>query len=220
MKNPVLFMLLLASIMACKKSNNTTPEPQATPPSNTNNPTNNNPNDTVGKVKIFYSLQMNPVTVGYGLGCTGRDYVQDTNNVHIYHNNKQLHNHFVSMRTVPDGVGLNVLENGLISALAHTVTPLWANIGDSIVVVFDSLEINGTSAAQSERFQRTILKITKNGSIQYNFDTYQYGNWASILNPYYTTTGNSNRFLGTTKINTITQNWFIGGQFRLVYHIQ
>lgn len=218
MKKTFLILFTLTSFIACKKSNSTTPEPQAPTPNNPSNPATNNPNDTTGKVKIFYSLQTEPLTVGYN--CTGRDYIQDTTNVSIYHNNKKLHNHFVSVGTSPHALGLNILENGTISSLSHSVTPLWCNIGDSIVVVFDSLEINGTTAAQSERFQRTIVKITQNGSLQYNFDTYQYGNWASILDPYYQATGNSNRFLGTTKINTITQNWFIGGQFRLVYHIQ
>ena len=88
------------------------------------------------------------------------------------------------------------------------------------MLVFDSLEINGTTSAQTERFQRMQLTITKNGSTAYSFDTYQYGNWAVILNPYYTATGNANKFLGTTKINNITQSWFIGGQFRLVYKVQ
>ncbi len=219
MKQITLFLSALVILTACKKSSNA-PQPAQTTSTNSNPTTN--PNDTVGKVKIFYSLQMNPVTIGYGAGCSGRDYVQDTTNVRIYHNTTQLHNHFVNMRTVPDGIGLNVLENGPISTLPHPSTPLWCSIGDSIVLVFDSLEINGTSAAQTEHFERMQLIITKNGTTSYSFDTYQYGNWAAILDPYYQATGAANRFLGTTKhpVSDLTQNWFIGSQFRLVYHVQ
>jgi hypothetical protein len=216
MKKSFLPLLLLSILTACQKNNN--PAPQST--QYTSNNSNNNANDTIGKTKVFYSIQLSPLTIGYN--GTGRDYLQDTTNVRIYHNNKQLHNHFLSMGTSPNALGLNILENGTISSLSHSVTPLWCSTGDSIVVVFDSLEVNVTTAAQTERFQRTIVKITQNGSTTYNFDTYQYSNWASILNPYYTATGNSNRFLGTTihPTSALTQNWFIGGQFRLVYHIQ
>lgn len=216
MKKLILTLFTLVILVGCKKSSNTTPQP-----SSTNNGTGNNTtNDTTGKVKIFYSLQMNPLTVGYGTGCTGRDYKQDTNNVRIYLNNAQLHSNYVNMSTSPDKLGLNVLENGLISSLSHTVTPVWCNVGDSIVVVFDSLEVNGTSAAQTDHFQRMQFTITKNGSTMYSFDTYQYGNWASILDPYYIAAGNGNKLIGTTKISGLTQNWFIWGRFRLVYHVQ
>ena len=133
MKQITLILSALVMLTACKKNNEPAPQPAQTTATNNGNTNPTNPNDTAGKVKIFYSLQTNPVTVGYGVGCSGRDYIQDTNNVRMYHNTTQLHNHFVSMRTVPDGVGLNVLENGTISGLSHTLNPLWCNVGDSSV---------------------------------------------------------------------------------------
>lgn len=215
-------MLILAigiCVTSCKKQSNTQPDsntnttPIVTP---TTTPTSTTTvNDTIGKVKIFYSLQMNRITI-----TTGRDYVQDTTNVKIYLNDSLLRNHFVSM--APNG--LSAIENGQFS-YTHAETPLWCNHGDSIVMVLDSVEIKNT-VAQSERFLRITTKVNKyasglSGVSIGSIDTYQYSTNFSILDPYYNATLGSNRSLGTT-INTVsglTEHWFIGGKFKLVYII-
>jgi hypothetical protein len=123
----------------------------------------------------------------------------------------------------PDG--LATMENGQFTG-AHPETPLWCNHGDTITMVFDSLEINGTTSAQSERFLRIITKIKKDasgvgGTLFGQMDTYQYGTYFSILEPYYSATSSAWHVLGTTINSTsgLSETWVIGGRFKLVYVI-
>ncbi len=215
MKPLIVIFALSIAFTSCKKQNNT---PSQQPTQNNTTPTiptsTTTVNDTVGKIKIFYTLQIGRIAI------TGRDYKQDTTNVRIYHNGTQLRNHFVNI--APDG--LCAIENGQFTG-AHAEMPLWCNHGDSVVMIIDSLEINGTTSAQSERFLRIITKITKDASIGgtliSQLDTYQYGTYFGILEPYYTATKNTWNVLGT-KINStsgLSETWVIGGRFKLVYVI-
>lgn len=221
MKRIVILLLIVSSFAACKKESQqpSTPQQQTTPPPNPTDTTGNNTNDTVGKVKIYYQFISSPLTIGWGAGMTGRDYVQDTTNNRVLHNSKKLTNHTVTMITSPSTLGLNVIEN------ISTPTPVWCALGDTIVFEIDSNEVNVTSGATSDRFEHTTIKVWKNtpyntSYLVYNFDTHNYSGHpelSAIYNQLFLT----GVYLGTVKDqNGLTQTYYLGDKLRLNYIVQ
>lgn len=217
MKNLFYLLILTIGFVACKKETiEPTPQQTTTPPPN---PTDTTGNDTIGKVKIYYEFISSPLTIGWGAGMTGRDYVQDTTNNRILHNSKKLTNHTVTMITNPSTLGLNVIEN------ASTPTPVWCAIGDTIVFEVDSNEVNVTSGATSDRFEHMTIRVWKNApynstNLTYTFDTHDYTAHPE-LSAIYNQLATSGVYLGTVKDqNNQTQTYYLGGKLRLQYIVQ
>jgi hypothetical protein len=215
-------LLLVIGVIACKKETQqpSTPQQQTTTPTpNPTDTTGNNTNDTVGKVKIYYEFISSPLTIGFGAGMTGRDYVQDTTNNRVLHNSIKLTNHRVVIDQSIPTKGLNVIEN------ISTPTPVWCAIGDTIKFEIDSNEVNVTSGATSDRFEHTTIKVWKNtpyntSYLVYNFDTHNYSAYPE-LSAIYNQLAISGVLLGTVKNQYgITQTYYLGGKLRLNFIVQ
>lgn len=212
-------------MLLVKKNLNSPQQQTTTPPPNPNDTTGNNTNDTVGKVKIFYKFITTPLTIGYGSGVSGRDYVQDTVNTRILHNGIKLFNHKVTTSILPYSIGLNSLEN------CSTPTPVWCAIGDTITLEIDSNEVNFTSGATSDRFLHTVFNVWKSApgnviNANYHFDTHNYSAYPDLEAIYQGVivagTAGYNNYLGTAN-NTasgLPQSFYIGGKLTLRYIVQ
>lgn len=227
-----IFLLLAfigLSFAACKKSS-PSPEPPPDPTINapidttgTGTDTTGNGNgtdttavsDTIGKVRIRYCLQLAPLTTHLG---TLPDYVQDTTNVKIYHNTTQLRNHFVSVNPSPNNLGLTLIENGAIQS-THTESPIWCAHGDSIVIVFNHLEYNNNASNGSQKFCRMQGRVFTdyNTTPLFSVDTYDFATYTFLLNSYI---DNADPYIGKPVNGQDTYYWQLGGQYRIVYHIQ
>jgi len=225
MKNLFYLFILTVGLLSCKKSNNE-PTPQqaiTTPPPNPNDTTGNNTNDTVGKVKIYCQLQLTPLTIGYGAGMSGRDYVHDTTNVRILRNGVKIPNTVSVSSTLAGSLGLNSIDN-----LAN---PVWCSIGDTITFELDSNEVNFTSGALSDRLLGTSFKVWKNApyftsNLKYNFDSHNYSAYPECEAIYQgiIIAGNAgyNNYLGTVNntMSGLPQSFYIGGKLRMNYIVQ
>lgn len=222
MKNLFYLLILTIGFVACKKEKTPEPAPQqniTNPPSPTD--TTGNVNDTIGKVKIYYEFITTPLTIGYGSGMSGRDYIQDTTNTRILHNGVKLTNHKVTIEVIPSELGLNKLENS-----SSPATPVWCSIGDTIVFEIDSNEVNMTSGATSDRFLHTTIRVWKNapyltGNLKYSFDTHNY-NAHPELSAIYNQILVSGVYLGTANntVSGLPQSFYLGGKLRLKYVVQ
>ena len=186
-----------------------------TQPTNPTDTTGNNSNDTVGKVKIYYQLGMSPLTIGFGAGMSGRDYVQDTSNVRILHNRVKITNHRVVIDQSIPSKGLNVIDNHITA-----LSPLWCAIGDTITLEIDSNEVNFTSGATSDRFLHTTFNVWKSApgnviNANYHFDTHNYSAYPDLEAIYQgiIIAGNAgyNNYLGTANntISGLPQSFYI-----------
>lgn len=201
MKNLIYILIVAMSFVACKKKDNPSPAKQTstttTPPSST---------DTT-LVKLYYSLNLTPLKTSVN------DYVQDTNNVHIYHNTTLLTDHFIAYDPVNVTLGLDLVENcNCNQGVAHQ--PVSAHHGDSIVIVFDHLEYNMTASVSSgERFLQIYCRIydqNKTQLTQLNIpDAVAQGTYPNSSDP----------FIGYGVGMYTSYYWLKGGQYKMVYHI-
>jgi hypothetical protein len=213
MKNLIYLLIFTISLgfISCKKNSPTPdPAPQNTTPPTPTDTTGNDTTSTANKVKVFYSLNIKSLKTSVS------DYVHDTTNVRIYHNTTQLRNHYVSYNPVDVTLGLDVIENCPIS-YGFTYTPVYANHGDSIVIVFDHLEYNLTAVpSANENFLRTTCKFYNENLVQ------QQQQYSVPVQPFvdistYPTA--SDPFIGYGVGLYTSYYWQLGGQYRIVYHI-
>lgn len=201
MKKVLAFLTLVYvfTLVSCKKETITptppSPQPDITDTTDVNDTTT--VNDTVGKFKIFYELNLDKII-------TTLDYQQDTSKVRVYHNNTLLNNHVVIMA----GNDLSIINNKGSDVVINGVDkPVWASVGDSIVIELDHLEYTSFSVCgMVATFTRNLQVDMVENSNDFDLNGYR-DNEATDPD------------LGSYNNGGQISYWKLGGKYRIVYHI-
>ena len=227
MKKIFLILIVAVSVLSCKKENNA-PSQQSTQSSSNTTTTTPTPttsiNDTVGKIKVFYTIGFAYVITTSTATPVVPDFKQDTSGVTIQLNGTRLTNYDVN----------SSVNYGLTGLTTHgdyggTMKPIWIKKstvfspynGDSLIVELDHVELRYGAGAGNNAIQSVTLKIWDEYGNQLAFEG---GNQFINMTNCSTTYGNStavnyyaaNQYAPLIGFDNTTLNikWYLGGNFR------
>ena len=209
MKKTLLILAIATTFVSCKKQSNTPSQStQSSTSTTTTTPTpTTTVNDTVGKTKLFFAVNLEPYTTSI------TDYKQDTSNFRVYLNGTKITNFNMTI-----DVNGNLLRYANFDTFAPNSTKaIWLATGDSLVVEFDHLEysIDPSHGFNTSHHSNLNVYSALQPTLQYVVG------WNNhvINDPSITfTDGANDPYLGTgTDVYGVTFSWNLGRKYRLVY---
>ncbi len=189
MKQLTLILALSIAFASCKKQNNT-PSQQSTQNSTTTpttTPTSTTTaNDTVGKIKVYYTVGLEYIITTSTATPVVPDFKQDTSGVRIFLNGTKLTSYDINSATYCGLTGLTT--NGLYGG---TLKAIWIkksvnyHDGDSLTIQLDHVELRYGTGAGNNATARVTLQV---------WDAYGNTLTSDGMNPYINITNNSTTY--------------------------